>query len=145
MARVNDMVLKETVEAVLTSYEGVPVLKVTQEDGKVGYLAPFRGYCFQVSGSLEGVRDLGASTVVGLGNFLKSDLVRQPYPMSPYACNARTPIHGAFRDMADLALWRWAGRELSYYYFPQQMEDFLEATIAWLGRIVQVEAASRQP
>ena len=133
MARVNDMELSETVTASLTSYEGVPVLKVTQEDGKVGYLAPFRGYCFQVSGSLEGVGDLGASTVVGLGNFLKSDLVRQPYPRSLYACNARTPVWGAFRDMADLAIWRWAKREMSYYYFPQEMEDFIQATIAWLA------------
>lgn len=133
MARVSDMVLKETVAAVLTSYEGVPVLKVTQEDNSTGYLAPFRGYCFQVSGSLEGIRDLGASTVVGLGNFVLAGLERQPYRRSPYACNSRTPLHGAFRDFADLALWRWAKRELSHYYFPQEMDDFIEATIAWLA------------
>lgn len=135
MAHVNDMVLGKTDSAVLTQYEGIPVLQVTQEDGKIGFLAPFRGYCFQVSGSIDGIRDLGASTVVGLGNLLKTPVLRQPYQRSPYACNARTPVFGAFRDMADLALWRWARRELSYH-FQQQMEDFIEATIEWLMKEV---------
>ena len=58
-----------TIEVVL--YEG--------EDGednekiiKIGYLHPFRGYRFQVSGAPEGVLDHGSSQVIGLSHCLRA-------------------------------------------------------------------------
>ena len=56
----------------MESVEGIPVLEVfikNIEDDKIlgkGYLAPFRQYCFQVSGTKEGSGDYGSSEVIGL-------------------------------------------------------------------------------
>lgn len=57
---------------------GIPVLRIdlVERKGKectligkgLGWLSPFRGYAFQISGDEEGHGDLGATPVVGLGN-----------------------------------------------------------------------------
>lgn len=50
----------------------IPVvkLKLELEDGAidegVGFLTPFRGYCFRVSNTFEGQGDMGSTAVVGL-------------------------------------------------------------------------------
>lgn len=47
----------------------MPIGILTDENGEeVGYLSPFRNYCFQVSGTFDGQMDLGSSKVIGLGN-----------------------------------------------------------------------------
>lgn len=57
----------------LRMYELHPVLEIKVNDKVVGYLAPFRGYRFQVSGTFDGEDDYGSSEVVGLKNaILKS-------------------------------------------------------------------------
>ena len=49
----------------------IPTLALKDEEGNVrGYLHPFRGYRFQVSGSVEGDGDHGASEVLGLANIV---------------------------------------------------------------------------
>ena len=51
---------------------GIPVMEVfikSSDDDKIltkGYLAPFRQYCFQVSGTKDGSGDHGSSDVIGL-------------------------------------------------------------------------------
>lgn len=53
----------------LRIYENfMPVLEIKVNDKVVGYLAPFRGYRFQVSGTFDGEGDYGSSEVVGLKN-----------------------------------------------------------------------------
>lgn len=53
----------------LRMYENfMPVLEIKVDDTVVGYLAPFRGYRFQVSGTFNGQGDYGSSEVVGLKN-----------------------------------------------------------------------------
>ena len=58
---------------------GIPVLHCLLKDNKIikdgkhvvlreGWLAPFRGYRFQVSGSIDGKGDYGSSPVIGLKN-----------------------------------------------------------------------------
>ena len=49
----------------------IPTLKILDEEGNVrGYLQPFRGYRFQVSGSVKGDGDHGSSEVLGLANIV---------------------------------------------------------------------------
>ena len=47
---------------------GMPLLEVELSNDRKGYLSPFRGYCFQVSGTPDGVGTIGSSPVVGFGN-----------------------------------------------------------------------------
>lgn len=68
------------------SEEGrIPQMKVTllDEEGNPvakGYLTPFRGYRFQVSGNAEGVNDLGSTIVMDLRAFVKN--AEKPYQAS---------------------------------------------------------------
>lgn len=43
---------------------GMPIMAVALKDDKLGYISPFRGYRFQVSGTISGEWDLGASEVI---------------------------------------------------------------------------------
>ena len=53
----------------LRMYENfMPVLEIKVNDKVVGYLSPFRGSRFQVSGTFDGQGDYGSSEVVGLKN-----------------------------------------------------------------------------
>ena len=62
---------KMKISEVIFGEQKMPVSVLKDEQGEaVGYLTPFRGYSFQVSGSLEGAGDLGSSQVIGLGNIL---------------------------------------------------------------------------
>lgn len=44
----------------------MPQIEVMFNDMTVGYLAPFRHYCFQVSGTVDGAGDLGSSPIIQL-------------------------------------------------------------------------------
>ena len=52
------------------------VTVVTDEGEKIrrGFLSPFRKYCFQVSGTVNGSGDFGASEVIGLKNIKIEEL-----------------------------------------------------------------------
>ena len=57
----------------------LPLLAVTvttEEGEKIrrGFLSPFRKYCFQVSGTVNGSGDFGASEVIGLKNIKIEEL-----------------------------------------------------------------------
>lgn len=49
----------------ITQHKGVPVLEV-RVGNVMGYLSPFRGNKFQVSGVIEGHNDYGSSTMTDL-------------------------------------------------------------------------------
>mgnify|MGYP003461370063 CR=1 FL=1 len=61
--------------------ENIPVIEIhIKETGQsVGWLAPFRAYSFQVSGSPTGQIDLGSTNVVGLCNCIIDDNDRYGY------------------------------------------------------------------
>ena len=69
----------------------IPVaVLVDEEQNPVGYLAPFRGYRFQVSETFEGVGDLGSCPVFGIKNVLYSMSggdVKQPTDRFGYNTN----------------------------------------------------------
>lgn len=49
------------------TYEGfskIPTIEIKLSSGRKGYLSPFRGYCFQVSGNKEGDGDYGSSPII---------------------------------------------------------------------------------
>jgi len=115
----------------ITEYEGVPTLEITLPDGRTGYLAPFRGYCFQVSKSLEGEYDLGSTSVVGLGNFI--GVQRTPNSLSIYSSNG-APLKGVLADLATLAVIRWAGQngEEELWANGPEFEEYIDRVISWL-------------
>jgi hypothetical protein len=89
---------------------GMPIapVYVVDENGavqcggeEVGWLAPFRGYKFQVSGSKEGSGDMGSSQVVGLKNLDALDTrMAAPNNRSIYSSNLRwgLPDEGSDED-----------------------------------------------
>jgi hypothetical protein len=125
-----------TVELVYGEESVLPQLKLTNTDGRVvGFLSPFRGYCFQVSSTIDGEFDRGASTVVGLGNIVKAF---QGYSStsnySIYSSNC-SPVKGIFADMAQLALLK-ADIELGYM-FTEIFDAFITATIEWIESLIK--------
>ena len=62
---------KVKIGGIIFGEQNMPVAVLEDSQGvAIGYLTPFRGYSFQVSGSLDGAGDLGSSQVIGLGNVL---------------------------------------------------------------------------
>ena len=52
----------------LIENETIPTLKITFDNGRGYYLQPFRKYCFQVSGTIEGEGDYGSSNILPYEN-----------------------------------------------------------------------------
>ena len=52
---------------------GFPILVFASNGGDKLYLSPFRGYCFQFSGTINGGGDYGSNEVVGLNNILNAN------------------------------------------------------------------------
>lgn len=53
-----------------SSKSGMPMLEVMANEKVIGYLSPFRKYSFQISRTINGECDMGASPVLGLKNIL---------------------------------------------------------------------------
>ena len=64
------IIFGETVYANASKMPQLEIKYTIYGDERVLYLSPFRGYSFQVSGSIEGSGSYGASSVVGLGNIV---------------------------------------------------------------------------
>ena len=78
-ANINSTSIKvQTLVLGKTTFEGysrIPVVALVNGEGReVGYLSPFRGYSFQVSGDRDGQGDLGSSQVIGLNNIMDARL-----------------------------------------------------------------------
>lgn len=82
----------EIAELILTD-EKFPIMKLEVVDNggevvKTGYLSPFRGYCFQVSGDTEGNGDYGSSGVIGLANVIRGfNVPRETSKLSIWSSN----------------------------------------------------------
>jgi len=79
-----DQILEPNV-AIITSLIWAP-----QKD--IFFVAPFRGYCFQISNNFEMRRDMGSSTVIGFGNLFNMQTSPAPSASrsSAYSTNCGT-------------------------------------------------------
>lgn len=99
----------------------IATLKTLDEKKRtVGYLSPFRNYCFQVSGSFSGECDMGSTPVMGLLNVINA----QP-PKSHQACNLDWPetIQYMMKSLATMACIERATRQL---YRDDDVDGFVD-------------------
>ena len=104
-----------------------------------GYLSPFRGYKFQVSGTEDGDWDLGSSKVIGLANI---DYFRKGSGFSPYASNADRydAIIELFKGQAMLALNEFYGAKITRKEI-KTLDDFCEECVDYINKICGTHAA----
>ena len=81
----------------------IPTLAISYI-GKTVYLMPFRGYCFQVCGSISGSGDLASTEVVGLRNIL--GLTKPEFAGFGQQSNVYCVDVEIFAEMAELAIYK---------------------------------------
>jgi hypothetical protein len=95
---------------------GMPIAVLVNENGdEIGFLSPFRGYSFQVSGDFEGHGDMGSSRVIGLANVLTAELPKQIAPSNLYWEETKKEL---LKGQAMLALYnfgKYAGVTVDTY------------------------------
>lgn len=117
-----------------------PVLVFASNSGNKLYLSPFRGYCFQFSGTINGEGDFGSNEVVGLSNILSANY-RTGHFKKGYQSNVSPDRTGRYMLRA---LIEAAAYKASVYnsitqraiYIPticEGMNMFIDATIEWLN------------
>ena len=121
----------------LRMYENfMPVLEIKVNGKVVGYLAPFRGYRFQVSGTFDGDGDYGSSEVVGLKNaILKSTGTSNNSLYYRSNCNAHDTSIEMLLGLATIALAKFCRNrnyiipDINLYCWKDDhvLNDFLEA------------------
>ena len=97
----------KTIE-IMVAEGGMPMLKLKGEGGRsLGYLTPFRGYCFQVSFTAEGNGDKGSTSVVGLGKlaYALKHMSEVCSLSSLYSSNGDS-LNLVFGDLAELAIYK---------------------------------------
>lgn len=67
--------------------DNMPMMKITRDDDRVGYLSPFRWYRFQVSGNMAGSGDYGSSPVIGLAKVLYAQYTSENDGTAGYQSN----------------------------------------------------------
>ena len=135
---------------ILTSEDGFPQLKIpcldSYQDEEVEhdyYLAPFRGYCFQISGNAEGVGDYASTPVIGLGNVIKAcrGYHRTPSSSSIYASNFSSLEKGIFDSLINACIDKFeCSTENSFMEFSNTMRilpEFTQACINYVASLVE--------
>ncbi len=99
------------------SVDEIPHLKITTvaDDGKteVGYLCPFRGYCFQVSSGIDGGSDLASTITMNLAALVRGAAL--PYDASKIIL-----------EMIDLVISRYIGCSASSYTHGTNFDTLLQ-------------------
>ena len=134
----------------------IPTLALKDEEGNVrGYLHPFRGYRFQVSGSAEGNGDYGSSEVVGLANIVTGrytgrDTAANP-SLSVWASNSGDIVCSIFEAFAWNALFEFTGRGVSLseendipaidyvchsFELREKVHELAKRTIGWINSLL---------
>ena len=121
----------------LRMYENfMPVLEIKVNDKVVGYLSPFRGYRFQVSGTFDGEGDYGSSEVIGLKNaILKSTGTSDDSLYYRSNCNAHDTSIEMLLGLATIAVAKFCRNrnyimpDINLYCWKDKhvLNDFLEA------------------
>jgi hypothetical protein len=99
-----------------------------------GYLTPFRGYRFQVSGTDRGEGDFGSTTVTALKAI--ADMVVPTWKSGApgYQMNA-DPATAVVRDLSELAMLKFAernGAHLSLFGSNELLDEFVEKTLNYI-------------
>ena len=106
----------EIVKGTITDINTMPHMKITVNDDisgrtRIGFLAPFRGYRFQVSGNITGDGDYGSSEVVGLARILLADynMPEDKAGTWGYQSNIRTENIGIYilETLAEIAIGKF--------------------------------------
>jgi hypothetical protein len=106
----------------------------------IGYLQPFRGYKFQVSGTITGQGDLGSCQVFGLGNIVDAYIpVKGGSNGSKYASNVRKlnkyilelAAKEALHDLARSSYGNGASVYVKFEEYDRFLE-FIEKVMDWL-------------
>ena len=138
----------------------IPTLALKDEEGNVrGYLHPFRGYRFQVSGSVEGDGDHGSSEVLGLANivtasFAGRDTAKNP-DLSVWASNSSDICVSLLEALAWNALDEYTGhtisiaeeyadadadRNIAYvcrtFEMRERVHELAKRTVAWINSLL---------
>lgn len=116
------------------------VIYVGNNDGYM-YLSPFRGYCFQFSGTIDGVSDCGSTEVFGLNNVL--DAIYGTNRRKGYQSNISRDKMGKemLYNMAMVAMFQASYTGEGYgtraivnpsSIINYAMQHFIDAVVAWL-------------
>lgn len=114
----------EIVKSSIADNSTMPQMKITVNDDisgrtRIGFLAPFRGYKFQVSGNLNGARDCGSSEVVGLARILLADYGIPEDKMSIWGYQTNIPISETgiymLQALAEVAIRKFTDGERGLY------------------------------
>ena len=109
--------------------------KLESDNEVVGYLQPFRGYKFQVSGTAKGSMDLGSTRVIGLGH-----LINITHKTGP-TFNSNRNMEGISKElilaMISLAVTNFCHSSYGYGYIPPQMtnsriDEFVDSCYKWI-------------
>lgn len=131
--------------------ERIPVIEIhIKETGQsVGWLAPFRAYSFQVSGSPTGNIDLGSTHVIGLCNCIIDNIDRYGYGYQTNATADETSKE-LIAAMASLAVnqfasnnkfivptcqwmnWDYVKDNTEYSFTNPNFSEFVEKTFQFL-------------
>lgn len=102
-----------------------------------GWLAPFRAYCFQVSGTPTGQGDKGSSFVIGLKHCIDINTDNRPGYQSN--CGLEGISKELLLGQALIAITKWAGKgvdlgqwDAKRFPEPNQMAKFIDASYEWL-------------
>lgn len=110
----------EIVKSTITDINTMPQMKITVNDNisgrtRIGYLTPFRGYRFQVSGDMNGGGDYGSSEVVGLARILLADYGTAEDKMGTWGYQTNVPIFNTgvyvLEALAEVAIAKFANGE----------------------------------
>lgn len=134
--------------------ENIPVIEIhIKETGQsVGWLAPFRAYSFQVSGSPTGQIDLGSTHVVGLCNCIIDDNDRYGYgynsnlnaaetskefiaAMAALAVNQFASNHKFIVPSCKWMNWDFVKDNLEYDFTNPKFSEFVEKTYQFLLKL----------
>ena len=126
--------------SIVHTESGMPTLKIIVENDRDFYLSPFRGYSFQVSGTLSGSCDYGSSEVIGLANVVKafSDYQKPKSNLSIYAQNS-DPTMIIFRSLINDALRKASiivPIKVGDKFRQDIIDEFINEVIDWLHKLM---------
>lgn len=134
--------------------ECIPVIEIhVKETGQsVGWLAPFRAYRFQVSGSPTGDGDFGSTEVIGLCNCIIDDNDRHGYgyqtnltkeetakefiaAMSSLALNKFASRYKFISPSCDWTNWDFVEEHKDWSWLNVNFSEFVEKTYQFLSEL----------
>ena len=114
----------EIIKGTITDINTMPQMKITVNDDisgrtRIGYLTPFRGYRFRVSGDMNGGGNYDSSEVVGLARILLADYGISEDKMGTWGYQTNIPISETgiymLQGIAEIAIHKFTDGERGLY------------------------------